>query len=221
MIVCSISSLYAGETARTGPATIQRGNEIKNTTKTFILKLCSLVASDTYMSSSRFLLSFDTITVIETRGALKNFMAQTAAQTEGPGLWAKLKRDANPAAEGKTWNTDQSTLGTGKGVGSPGLFKKPSSGGSGPQNRSFNPRAAGRKTSGSGDSDGAGSPGNVYLGGASGKKRRGEADDGIDEQAVIEESRRNDDDGEDEEIPPEILSVLEEDKFIKEVRSKS
>ena len=58
----------------------------------------------------------------------------------------------------------------------------------------------------------------VFLGGASGKKRRGGADDGIDEAAEMEESRRGDDEGEDEEIPPEILSVLEEDKFGKEVR---
>ena len=154
---------------------------------------------------------------METRGALKNFMSQTAGQTEGAGLWAKLKRDSNPAAEGKTWTPEQSTSGTGRGVGAPGLVRKPVSGGSGPQ-KSFNPRTASKKTSGSGDSDDAGSPGNVFLGGATGKKRRGGADDGIDEAAEMEESRRGDDEGEDEEIPPEILSVLEEDKFGKEVR---
>ena len=147
-------------------------------------------------------------------------MSQTATQQEAPGLWAKLKRDANPAAEGKSWTPAQSPLGPGReGEGQVGLPRKTVSGVSGSQNKSFNPRTSSRKTSGSGDSDGAGGPGNAYLGGAAGKKRRGGVvEDEIDEQAEMEAIRRGDDDnGEDEEIPPEILSVLEEDKFLKEV----
>ena len=160
------------------------------------------------------------LTADEARGALKTFMAQSAVPTEKEGLWAKLRRDSTPTGnvEPRKWTPADTPLGPGREGAAQGQTRKAPSTTGAPM-RSFNPRTANtgpkKQGAGSGGGDGGGGPSGVFLGGAGSKKSR--SGDGFDEQAELEKQRNDDDDDYEEEIPPEILSVLEEDKFLKEV----
>jgi hypothetical protein len=170
------------------------------------------------------LITFTSIRLIyltgeETKGALKSFMATSGTAVEGEGLWAKLRRDAMPekSSEARPWTSaggarPQSSASA---HARAPINSSPQTGAMAPR-RIANPRAAGpaaRKPSSGGSSgEGGSAPGGQYLGGSGSVGRRGRA-------AAMDEELMNDDnfDG-DEEIPPEILAILEEDKFVRDVR---
>ena len=156
----------------------------------------------------------------ETKGALKSFMATSGTAVEGEGLWAKLRRDAMPdkSSEARPWTT----AGGARPQSSASAHARQPGGsatktGAMAPRRSPNPRTSGpaRKPSSGGSSnfDGGSAPGAQYLGGtgSGGKRSR---------NAAIDEELMNDTGG-DEEIPPEVVAILEEDRFIKDVRLRS
>lgn len=126
----------------------------------------------------------------ETKGALKSFLAQTGASTEGDGLWAKLRREAtSEKSEPRPWTQagaqrpQRPAVPGGGGVGDGGV-------GGGQQRstepyRSFNPRTTSfpKKFTGAGpgkkSDDGAPPSGvSTYLGGArKGKKESSNEDE--------------------------------------------
>ena len=97
------------------------------------------------------------LTANETRGALKTFMSQTNAQPEGESLWAKLRREAAPPADGpaRVWSPKESPLGPGREGATPGPRRAPT------PFKSLNPRSApmgksaGKRPAGAGAAEGA------------------------------------------------------------------
>lgn len=173
----------------------------------------------------------------EAKGALKTFMALNDVSASSNNLWAKLRQDSKPekSTEPRPWTQAGGVRASPavRGGARPGEARSAESSGSAyrgqpssgaPSRKAFNPRTAGGKKkpfqSSNSNSDGGGSGpgGSAYLGGGGGRKRREEVAEEEDEDYDSEDERapKYDSDGE-EEIPEEILSVLDEDKFIKDV----
>ena len=136
-------------------------------------------------------------------------MATSGNPTDGEGLWAKLRRDAMPEknSEPRPWTK----AGGARPQSSAAVRAAGQS--SGAPRKSFNSRTTGapKKTGGSSNFDGGSMPGGQYLGGGGGGGKRGRM------AAMDEELMREDTTDGDEEIPPEILAILEEDRFVKDV----
>lgn len=145
-------------------------------------------------------------------------MASTGPTKDGEGLWAKLRRDAMPDKnlEARPWTSaggakPQSSAS--EYARSPGgsANKSLTQAGATAPRRSANPRTSpARKPAASNSSnfDGGSAPGGNYLGGQGGKRGR---------NALMDEEM-NEENRDDEEIPPEVLAILEEDRFVKDVR---
>lgn len=145
-------------------------------------------------------------------------MASSGPTKDGEGLWAKLRRDAMPDknSEVRPWTSaggakPQSSAS--EYARSPGGSANKSlmqAGASAPR-RIANPRTSpAKKPAGSNSSnlDGGSAPGGQYLGGGGGKRGRDAAT-----EEELNESKNSD-----EEMAPEMLSMLSEDRFIRDVR---